>query len=215
MEFEGTLKITGKKSISIRGIVRGEVKSDGEISVEAGGAIHGSIATHNLEVFGLVQTDQDVEVTGVLSMRAGGRLIASNISYSELEQEKGARISGQLQPYDDEAVAPPDVESDVAHHTLHTLQNAVAREPEDQGQVRWASRSLGSTGNIPPGALGRALRSVMDTSRRTHEEAPAPVAGVTELPFSHGVRETSPETVDHAANEHDGDGLRSLEVAGG
>lgn len=208
MEFTGTLKIRGGRSLSIHGVFRGEIESDGQITVEKSGAIYGSIATHNLQVSGLVQTDQEVQVRGVLSMLRGGQLIAKKISYAELEHETGARISGQLEPYEPLVNKEQQIEDRVVVVTPNQEQaQAILPTAVLVGSDRWSPR------NAAPGSLTRAVRSFMESpspvQSQNHETAPAPVSSV-DLSFRSDVTEALAQGKEGDSTEED-QGDRSLQ----
>lgn len=98
VEFHGTLKIKGGKQVCIRGLVDGQIESNGDLVIETGGVVRGAITTKNLTVSGQVETDQVVEIRGLLSVEKGGVLTASKIIYGNLSLATGARLTGQLEP---------------------------------------------------------------------------------------------------------------------
>lgn len=98
VEIRGVVKIKGEKGFIVRGLVEGEIESNGLVSIDEGGIVHGSIFTRDLIVSGRVETELEVSILGLLTVRKGGVLIASKISYGDLNHEAGARMSGQLAP---------------------------------------------------------------------------------------------------------------------
>lgn len=170
VEFIGKLKIKSNKRVVIRGIIEGEVESDGAISVDAGGVVRGSINTRQLIVAGRIETDQDVNVVGRLTMKKGGFLSAKRIIYGDMTHESGARISGQLEPCET-PYEEVEAEIDIPDFTKFPVIGRTG---------------VGASALAPRSALGKSLASVMNAHNAAPVPAiaPTPIEGVESLPFN-------------------------------
>jgi len=63
--------------------------------------VRGAVSARKLIVSGHVECPESrIEVRGLLAMKRGGTISAQTIAYGDLEHERGARLSGELEPLD-------------------------------------------------------------------------------------------------------------------
>lgn len=90
------IRLTGEISACHRLVVEGSVEADltDTHTLEIGdtGYFHGSATVENCVVSG--NFDGDLTVSGLLAVRAGGR-VGGAVRYAEIEVERGGRISGR------------------------------------------------------------------------------------------------------------------------
>lgn len=111
VEFIGQLNIKNTKRLVIKGIITGEIRSDGDVLLDEIGRIHANINVRNLVIKGRIETDQDIVVNGLLTMEKGGVLIAKNIYCRDIVQLGGSKIKGMLIPFEG------DVDEEERSHT--------------------------------------------------------------------------------------------------
>jgi len=99
VEIHGRIVVRSDKCMLIEGTVTGEIVSAGTVIVAEGAAVRGPISARQLIVSGAVECPEHrIEVRGLLAMRKGGSISAQTIAYGDLEHERGARLSGELDP---------------------------------------------------------------------------------------------------------------------
>jgi len=163
VEFCGKLRIKGRKPIVVRGVIDGEIESNGVIDVNEGGVVRGAINTDELIVAGRVETDKEVCVNRLLTMKKGGVLIAAKIIYGDLKHEAGARLTGQLEPCEPPAAAASEQLSHQANSRAELLR-PISVPPS-------ANTAKSVVGQVPAAAA-----------------APLAVRGVSDLPFRSDVK---------------------------
>lgn len=169
VEIHGKIVIKGEKNIVIKGFLKGEIESTGRVTVDVSGKVHGSIHTRELIVEGRIETDMDVAVSGVLTVRKGGILIASKISYGDLCHESGARMTGQLEPYE-------------------SLEREVSLRSEKLGSNKpnqaQSYQKNNTSSDTPINTHLTPVTTFLGSNQHGQSSsAPKPVEGVTSLPF--------------------------------
>jgi cytoskeletal protein CcmA (bactofilin family) len=153
IEFKGVIRIKGNKSVVVRGLVEGEIHSDGSLAVAEGGVIRGAVTALHLEVAGKIESDATVEVHGLLSMKKGGTLAAKKVVYADLDHERGSKLAGELVPME-------------------------GRRADD---AEVGPKASVAAATAIPGAPG--LRTVDTGSADGSSQRPAPVHGVSHVAF--------------------------------
>ncbi len=139
VSFKGEIAVPDV--IVVDGVVEGDLTAR-SIRVGPSGAIKGNIVATDADVHGIIA--EKLEVKQLLIVRATGR-IEGNVSYGELQIEKGAVISGGFSSTDFRSEKKP-VKLDQAENKMEKLKitynrNAPEREA-DQGRQHMPAAEL-------------------------------------------------------------------------
>ncbi len=103
VHIEGTIKVDSGKSLLIKGEFTGKLESNGVVIVSQGAVCTGSISANKLRVAGTIRKAADGEASSVVAkdgllVERTGRLETDELSYSDIELQFGAKISGSMVP---------------------------------------------------------------------------------------------------------------------
>jgi cytoskeletal protein CcmA (bactofilin family) len=136
VEIHGRIVVRSDKCMLIEGTVNGEIVSAGTVIVGEGAAVRGAVSARNLIVSGHVECPESrIEVRGLLAMKRGGTISAQTIAYGDLEHERGARLSGELDPLDLPCEEGETAPTSAAIVPVLAARTSVGRPPADSHAV--------------------------------------------------------------------------------
>lgn len=103
VHIEGTIKVDSGKSVLIHGEFTGKLESNGVVIISEGAVCTGSVSASKIRLAGTIRKGNDGDSSSVVAkegllVERTGRLETDELSYSGIELQYGAKISGAMVP---------------------------------------------------------------------------------------------------------------------
>lgn len=166
VHIEGTIKVDSGKTLLIKGDFTGNLESNGVVIISQGSTCTGTITAEKLRVAGTIRKGgaercSVIAKEGLLVERTG-RLETDELSYSAIELQFGARISGSMVPMGGVDAPAQEVEQESSE------QPAAARVEAVPPQVNAAPSQMVSTVVPMPGVPSSLLASRLNLDDGGH-----------------------------------------------